>query len=730
MMQDLFQLAVQHAQVGQLRQAGQVCQAILARNSNHADALHLLGAVAYQFGQHRQAAELISRAITLRPEVPVYHANLGACLRALGEFDRAAEACRCALRLQPNYPEAANNLGLALLGTGDLAGAIEWFRAAVALAPGFALAHNNLGNALRLQGDTEGAIAYFRKAVELAPQLAEARTNLGQLLCENDQPQEALEHCREAVRLRPKFPEALSNLGNALRALGRLEEAKNHYDQALRLNPTIGMVYNNMGQALQEEGNLDEALQWYQQALQRDPSTARIHCNLASCLSEVDRHDDAAARYQIALNLDPQSPEAHNGLGWVRQEQGRTDDALQSYREALRLKPTFAAAHGNLGALLEELSDLPQAEKHIREAIGLDPRRAGSFGHLATLLRGKLPEDDLAAMRRLLEDADLLPGQQAALHFGLGQVLDARGAYPEAAEHLRQANALSLGMRRKRCQVYEPLGHTKFIDAMMAVCTPDFFERLRGVGLNSERPVFIVGLPRSGTTLVEQILASHSQVYGAGELHLAREGFEQLPGVVASDAASLTCLARMDVDTVRRVGQRHLDRLHTLNGTAARIVDKMPDNYLYLGMLAVLFPKAKFIHCRRDLRDVAVSCWMTNFRSIRWANDHDHIASRFRDYQRITEHWQAVLPVPVLEVPYEHTVADLESMARRLVAWCGLEWEPACLAFHESKRPVRTASVTQVRQPVYTRSVARWKNYETALGQLFTQLDSLKEVVP
>jgi hypothetical protein len=178
------------------------------------------------------------------------------------------------------------------------------------------------------------------------------------------------------------------------------------------------------------------------------------------------------------------------------------------------------------------------------------------------------------------------------------------------------------------------------------------------------------------------------------------------------------------VATARRLGEQHLQRLRQLNADRAHVVDKMPGNYLYLGLLAALFPRAKFIHCRRDLRDVAVSCWMTQFRQIRWASDPDHIAARFQDYLRLMEHWQRVLPVAVLEVVYEETVADLEGAARRLVAWCGLDWEPACLSFHEGKRPVRTASVAQVRQPIYRRSLARWKNYEGALASLFARLAS------
>ncbi len=254
---------------------------------------------------------------------------------------------------------------------------------------------------------------------------------------------------------------------------------------------------------------------------------------------------------------------------------------------------------------------------------------------------------------------------------------------------------------------------------MTKVCTPDFFERVRAFGLDSDLPVFIVGLPRSGTTLVEQILASHSRVFGAGEIKLAGDAITALGG---QGAGLIEGLRQLDCQTARRLASEHLEALRALNHAALRIVDKMRENYLYLGALASLFPRAKLIHCRRDLRDVAVSCWMTHFREVPWANDQQHIASRFHEYQRIMEHWRKVLPVPLLEVDYEETVADLEPVARKLVAWCGLAWEPACLEFHRAKRPVRTASAVQVRQPVFRTSVGRWKHYEQALVSLFARL--------
>jgi tetratricopeptide (TPR) repeat protein len=718
-MLDTLTLGLRHHQQGRLDEADRLYQAALAQQPGDPDALHLRGVVALQKGDYRRAADQIGQAISRNPGSAAYHANLAEALRSLGQLDRAADCCRTALRLQPRSAEAVNTLALVLLAQGRNEEAVAQFREAMRLKPDYGLACNNLGNALRLSGDLDGAVAHFRRAATIAPLLAEAHSNLGQLLLERHQPHEALAHLRTAVRLRPNLAEARNNLGNALRETGRLAEARQSYAEALRINPTLAMTYNNMGQALQEENALDDARAWYQRAIELEPGVARFHTNLASLLAESEKYDEALTVYRRALELDPTYAEAHCGLGGVRHEQGQFEEAQAHYREALRHKPDLPAAHCALGTVREELGDFPDAERCWRTALRYDPRLAGAHAALATMLRAKLPDEDLAGLRQLLADPYLHQGRRSALHFGLAQVLDARGAYDAAGESLRQANALALAGARKRGLEYHPAAHEGFVSGMIAVCTPAFFERLRGFGLETERPIFIVGLPRSGTTLTEQILAGHSQVFGAGELRFARDDFEAL---AADDDRRLDSLARLDAATAHRIAEHHVARLHELSPDRPRVADKMPDNYMYLGLLALLFPKAKFIHCRRDVRDIAVSCWMTNFRHIPWANDTDHIASRFAEYRRLMEHWRRVLPVPVLEVDYEETVADLEGVARRLVAWCGLDWEPACLAFHEGKQPVRTASVSQVRQPIYSRSVARWKHYEPNLGCLFAKL--------
>jgi tetratricopeptide (TPR) repeat protein len=726
-MQDVLSTAIAMHQTGQLTPAARLYQQVLANEEQNADALHLLGVLRHQQGDHAKAIELICKAIALRPNVPVFHANLAEAYRAIGQLDRAAGCCRLALRLWPDFAEAAVHLGLVLRDQGETEAAVAQFEAALRIKPKLAAAHNNLGDALRVLGRRQQAIRHFRQAVLCDRSFAAGRSNLGQILMEQEELDEALFHCREAVRLQPDCAEAHNNLGNVLRARDQLAEARACYAEALRLNPDLALTHANMGQTLQERGQWAEAVTWYKQALKLEPRSARIHCYLGSVYEQQENYEQAIDCYELALEIEPGYAEAHNRLGWVRYEQGALAEARERFQAALRLQPDFPGARCNLGQTLQELGELTASEQAYREVLRDYPRHAAALAQLATLLRSKLPASDRLLVEQWLADAELSDSGRCGLLFGLAHVCDADGAHEQAGAHLKQANALSLAVRNSHNQGYEPAEHAHFVDKLIEIFTPAFFERMSDCGVGSERPVFIVGLPRSGTTLTEQVLASHSQVFGAGELRLARQDFLAL-GDEPAEGRAFEGLARLEGGRARRIAHQHLERLQTLHSTARRVVDKMPDNYMYLGLLSVLFPRAKFIHCRRDVRDVAVSCWMTHFRSIPWANHPDHIAARFEQYQRLMEHWREALPAAVLEVDYEETVADLESVGRRLVAWCGLDWEPACLTFHESKRPVRTASVVQVRQPLYRHAVGRWKNYATALAPLFERLQGLAAV--
>jgi tetratricopeptide (TPR) repeat protein len=715
--------AITMHQSGQLEPAAQLYRKVLAQEQENADALHLLGVLHHQRGEHTRAVELIGRAVALRPNVAAFHANLAEAYRVQGKFDRAAGCCRMALLLWPECPEALCNLGLALQGQARHAEAADQFRRALELRPNFAAAHSNLGISLRELGQLEEALGHFRRAVELDPKSPSAQTNLGQMLIDRGQAEEALPHCQEAVRLQPDLAAVHHNLGNVLRALGQFVEARAAFLEAIRLDPKLAQAHAHLGLVLQQTGELADALTWLKQAALMKPETALFWEYLAELYAEREESAEAIPCWERVLALEPERVSAHNGLGWALQEEGQLTEAGEHYRTALRLKPEFAGAHLSLGTLQEELGDLAAAEASFRTALPLQPAFALPHARLATLLRGKLPDADRAALEESLADAKLGEGPRARLLFALAHVLDAKGNYARAADCLRQANALSLEMARQQKRDCAPAEHERFVDSLVAAFGADFVERAAGWGIESRRPVFVFGLPRSGTTLIEQILSSHSQVHGAGELRLVRQTFEAIPAVLGRSEGPLPCLPHLTESTVRRLAEQHLERLAALDGgRAERISDKMPDNYMYLGLLAALFPHAVFIHCRRDLRDVAVSCWMTDFRSIRWANDPEHIASRFRQYHRLMDHWRGVVPTPIHEVDYEETVADLERVARRLVAACGLPWEPACVEFQRTRRPVRTASVAQVRQPLYKQSVARWKNYQVELADLFARL--------
>ncbi len=719
--QDDLGVALAYHQQGFLVEASGIYRTLIESDPTNADALHLLGAVAMQQGEPLQAIELMERAIELDPNVAAYHGNLAEAYRTLGQLERAVGCCQTALQLRPDFPQASNNLGLAFLALGRAQAAADQFREALRIQPSFALAENNLGNALRLQGNIAAALSHFRRAVQLDPQLPEVHSNLAQLLLEEYRRDEALIHAQEAVRLRPQFAEAQNNLGNILRELGSVCEAKICYAVALELNPNLAITHNNMGQLLQEEGLLEEAVAWYRAALLRDPNSAHILCNLASALEEQDQVPAAAIHYELALQSDATWAEAYCGLGGIYQERGQLTEAMTFYRRGLQIKPNLVSGHCCLSRLEEELNGVTAAEFPLREALRIDPGHPGAIAQLGNLLRGKLPDADLATLRELA-DRGLSESKRSALNFSLAVVLDARGEYDEAVARSKLANGMRSAEWQKRGKGYDPASHVRSVSDMISTCTFEFFERTRGFGIETERPVFIFGLPRSGTTLTEQILASHSQVCGAGELSLAFETFQSLPSLMNCSNSAELCLGQLDEEYARQLAQRHLEKLSARDEAAKRVIDKMPDNYLYLGMLAMLFPKARFIHCRRDPRDVAVSCWMTNFRHVRWSCDFDQIASRFFEYRRLMDHWQRVLPVRLLEIDYEETVHDLEGVARRLVDWCGLDWEPECQAFHRNSRPVRTASATQVRQPVYSHSVARWKNYQQQLAPLFERL--------
>ncbi|WP_048441933.1 tetratricopeptide repeat-containing sulfotransferase family protein [Caenimonas sp. SL110] len=659
--------ALAHHEAGRFADAARDYQCLLDQWPGDAAALHLFGLLHQQCGYPQRALELIGAAIAQCPQIAAFHSNLAEAHRALGQFSLAAECCREALRLAPQDPDAANNLGLALHGLGRFDEALEQFDIALAQRPGFALAQNNRG------------------------------TSLVQL--------------------------------------GRMREAESAYRRAIETAPGLAMAHSNLARLLQLDGQLDTAVPHAERAARLEPGHAGLQQHAATLHALRDDWASAIPFCERRVALAPGDVDALCDLGFAYQSGERTALAQTTLQRALDVAPGHLQACLNLADLHEQQGALDTAHACYRKAQASHPQSLLPAARRAQLAAHSTSDAERDHLRFALNQHALAPNERACTLFALAQVADARGDYAEVAACLAQANALTRGLRRASGQHYDPEEHTRYVDWLMAAFTPQLFARLGAVGDDSSQPVFVFGMPRSGTTLVEQILSSHSRIHGAGELTLvrramdslqvpARETGEQLPDLASLEAAEVRRLAAGYLGGLREVlEQQGITRtLRAESPTATRIVDKMPDNYLYLGMIALMFPRATLIHVRRDLRDVAVSCWQTPFRSMRWADDMHDLAHRIGNYQRLSEHWLAVLPGRVHEVHYERLVGDFEPQARRLVVACGLEWEPACLAFHQNSRPVRTASLAQVRQPLYARSLARWHRYEPYLGSLFEGL--------
>jgi tetratricopeptide (TPR) repeat protein len=639
-----------------------------------------------------------------------------------GRLDAAAEIYQDILAVAPRHADARHLLGLVAFQAGNYEVAIGHIQRAIQMKKGVAVYHANLGVAYHMLKKYDEAAASFRQAVKLAPNNAENHNNLAKALAEQGRVEDAVRSWRRAVALKPNYADAWSNLAVALSRLGRTAESIACRRELVRLLPESAECCNNLGSALNDQGNLEESIALFHRAIQIDPNFALPHNNLGNALQQRGQLAEACHCYQRAIELKPDLAEAYVGLASTQNELGNSAAAIQHYQSAIRIRPGLAPAHHNLGVVRQEQGDFVKAEESFRAALAADPRYVPAHADLAALLRRRLPAADMAAQEEFLLDAKLSLEQRAALHFGLAQVYDAGGAYERAAEHANTANALRTAHWKDAGQAYDPQAHAAFVHRIISEFTPDFFARVRDGGLQSERPVFVVGLPRSGTTLLEQILASHPEIFGAGELTLTRDAFSAVCGGPQPDAIHLSGL---NADRIRETAIRHLGELGRRNATALRVVDKLPENYHYLGFLAALFPRARFIHCRRDLRDVGVSCWMANFREVRWASQPEHLAARFLEYRRFMDHWRRVLPAPILDVSYEETVTDLEAVARRLISWCGLEWDAGCLGFHRGQRTVRTASAVQVRQPLYATSVGRWRNYEKPLAAVLAAVNSL-----
>jgi len=430
---------------------------------------------------------------------------------------------------------------------------------------------------------------------------------------------------------------------------------------------------------------------------------------------------DAIDACRRSVTLAPDVAIGHRWLGRLLWESGLPADARNCLERAVALRPEDLTASQMLGFVCAELGEIVRAEAVYRAALELAPNDAVIRYELSRLKTFETRDDpDLQMLEELASSVSdpATPGRDALL-FALAKAYDDLGDYDRAFEAFQAANALHrVGLD------YDPATAERAADALIGAFDEALVERSSGLGCPSERPVFIVGMPRSGTTLVEQILASHPDVHGAGELHELEVVAGAVPVMNAGRLPLPEGMAGLGARDLAQLGELYDGRLGRLVPEALRITDKMPSNFYYIGFIHAILPNARIIHCVRDPLDTCLSCYMTLFSpGSSWSYDLREVGRYYRSYDRVMAHWRLVLPeARMFEVRYEDVVSDLEGQARRLLDHCGLEWDDACLAFHLTKRPVRTASVAQVRRPLYAGSVGRWRRYERHLGVLISEV--------
>ena len=570
------------------------------------------------------------------------------------------------------------------------------------------------------QGNLHEAESAYRALIESAPDHAGSIHNLGLIHFQRGQVDDAIALYRRAIAIAPDYDEAHNNLGVALEGQDRLDEARAAYERALALKPDYATACNNLGDVLRKLERLPEAEAMYRRALALEPGNALAWLNLGNLLWTRERNGEAEEAFREAARLAPRNPHVHHNFGDFLVYQGRMQESEAAYRRALELEPEYAEVYADLGCVLGYQGRSDEAEEAFRRALALDPTLAKVYWYLCSNRKYRSADnEDVSGILALLGSADLEESDAMQLHFALGKIYDDCKEYDKAISHYQYANRIG-----HKKTAFNPRRFADLVSQIIEVYTPEFFAERRGFGMTSEFPVFIVGMMRSGTTLVEQIVAGHPRVFGAGELNTMREIVDGLAERAPHGETYPQCVTRIDESTAAALAGEYLARSRRdAPADAERISDKMPSNFLHLGLVALLFPEARVIHCRRDPVDTCLSVFFQNFAGINeFAHDLGEIGQYYRQYDRLMTHWREALPLPMIEIQYEDLIAGMDDKARELVAFLDLEWDERCIAFHRNPRAVVTSSAWQVRQPLYTTSVRRWRNYERYLGPLLEQV--------
>jgi tetratricopeptide (TPR) repeat protein len=669
---------------GKYNQAEKVCRQIIEARPGNADAQNILGVTLNALGKRDEAIETLERAVKLAPRAASIHANFGEVLRQNGDSKRAAEALERAVELDPKNSQALNNLGIIHYDKRQYKKAAEYYRGALAIRPDMAEAQNNLGNALRLVGDTEGALLAYQ----------------------------------EALTQRERYPEAYNNLGTLLQQAGQLEEAEHALKKAVAQSPQYVEAHNNLAAFYFAQKKDVEALRILGDTLKFAPKNPQTLLLTARIQTRRYAHAPAEQAVRLALAEQPENPEALTLLGQILHETDRYDEAIQVLEQALKATPNNPEALNFYGVALKSVGRLDEAREYILKALQLNGSMFGAYANLNDLVdfSKDIGEELYNRMDAIFASVTNPKADQLLpLHFAYAKALDDRGEHVKALEHY-----VTGGQMKRALLDYNEQETFDFFDTIMAAFSKETFASRKYAGIDDERPVFIIGMPRSGSTLVEQIISCHPDIFGAGEVKYLSRAIGQLRDRFPSLPKYPQMMEKLTPAQLDIVGKNYLSALGNGAGKAKRITDKLLTNYFFVGLIHLLYPKAKFVHTSRDPVDTCLSGFTKLFKDdMPHSYDLGELGRYYRKYQELMKHWEKVLPKGTIHtVVYEDVVADTEKEARALIAYLGLDWNKKCLEFHKSDRPVKTASVAQVRRPIYKTAVKRWKKYGAGLKPL------------
>lgn len=637
--------------------------------------------------------------------------------RRSGLAAQAEGLYRDILRQAPGAWDVHQQLALLLATQGKPAEAARHFRQIVKANPTYAPGHANLATALAETGELAEAVTEYQRALALDANLLGARIALGETLRRARRLDEAITAYKGALDRDKVNHAAFNGLGLVYRDLEDLPRALECFEHAVGLAPENPEYRMNFGAALRRYELDGLAAEQFYKAVQLCPTWLEAVVLLAEVLQQQRRFDEAKECYDRALQLHPENPELHERRGYIYLDMGDAEHALEEFTLVRAEHANRPAALLGMGRAYMEAGRSAEAAASLEALLASFPQHAGGFSNLAVSRKFKLDDPYIPRLRDLTDRVSDEDASAIALSFAMGKVLDDCKQWDDAWHYYARGNRL-----RNLKYDYQPARQEAEYDALMSVFTKDFFESYQELGVASELPVFIVGMPRSGTTLTEQIISSHPQVIGAGEVVFWGKAKNAVPYTLNTQEPYPQCLSQMTPAHASGIAEKYTTLLRKIAGPGTnplRITDKMPHNFVQLGLIALLFPNARIIHCRRDAMDNCLSIFFQNFGGEHpYAYDLSNLGHHYRQYERLMAHWHEVLPGRILDINYEDTIADPEYWSRRLIAHVGLEWDDACLAPHKLERTVKTASHWQVRQPIYKTSVQRWKNYEKHLQPL------------